>query len=121
MINWMPLLVLLAEGEAEQPPAGGGGMQFWIIFGVPLAFFLLTQVLFGRNDNKQQVQQEEFIATLKKNDPVVTIGGIYGTFVSVSEDKSEVTIKVDDSSRLKMQASAIRAVPSKEEESKSEN
>jgi preprotein translocase subunit YajC len=38
--------------------------------------------------------------------------------VSVSEDKNEVTIRVDDNTRLKMQASAIREVVVRESKEK---
>ena len=49
---------------------------------------------------------------LKKNDRVVTIGGIYGTVVNVQKDLDEVTIKVDENTntKLRMQRAAIARV-----------
>lgn len=75
-----------------------------------LVIFMVVQLLFGRSDTKEKAKRDKMIGSLKKNDPVVTIGGILGNVVSVSEDKSEVTIRVDDNSRLKVQAGAIREV-----------
>jgi preprotein translocase subunit YajC len=48
--------------------------------------------------------------SMKKNDPVVTIGGVLGTVSHISEDGKEVTLKVDDNSRIKFQREAIREV-----------
>lgn len=73
-----------------------------------LVIFMVVQMLFGRTEAKERARREAMIGNLKKNDQVVTIGGIIGHVVSVSEDKTEVTIRVDDNTRLKMQASAIR-------------
>ncbi len=115
MMNWTPLITLLAADAVEKPQ--GTIWTTLILFGPPVILLFIMQTMFGRNDNKDKTKQNEFIATLKKNDPVVTIGGIYGTFISVSEDKTEVTIKVDENSRLKMQASAIRQVSAKTEAS----
>ena len=50
------------------------------------------------------------LGRLKKNDRVLTAGGIIGTFVSISEDKSEITLRVDDNTRLKFRADYVRGV-----------
>ncbi len=42
------------------------------------------------------------LQNLKKNDRVVTIGGIYGVVVNVQRDQDEVTIKVDESTNTKL-------------------
>lgn len=107
MIEWLPRLTLLAEeapAANDAPPMAG--MMIYLMGG--LAIVMIVQLLFGRTESKEKARRDKMIGALKKNDPVVTIGGILGTVVSVSEDKREVTIKVDDNTRLKMQASAIR-------------
>jgi preprotein translocase subunit YajC len=69
-----------------------------------------------RAQKRDQQRRLDTIRALKKNDPVVTIGGIIGTVVSVSEDGSEVTLKmVDDTTRIKFRADAIRDVTVKSE------
>jgi preprotein translocase subunit YajC len=103
---------------AQEPPAREGGdawTQFMIIMIPVLLFMIVMQMFFGRSDAREKARREALLASLKKHDPVVTIGGILGTVVSVSEDKSEVTIKVDDNTRLKMQATAVRPLPPKED------
>jgi len=109
------MLTLLAQENAapaaQEPPAMG---PFMIYLMGGLAIFMIVQLLFGRSDAKEKAKRDNLIGSLKKNDPVVTIGGILGYVVSVSEDKSEVTVRVDDSTRLKVQAAAIRQVLAKD-------
>jgi len=94
---------------ADPAPAGDPGMgPFMIYMAGGLVIFMVVQMLFGRTEGRERQRREQMIANLKKNDPVVTIGGILGQVVSVSEDKKEVTVRVDDNTRIKFQAGAIR-------------
>ncbi|WP_437186389.1 preprotein translocase subunit YajC [Planctomicrobium sp. SH668] len=102
------LLTLLAQ---EPPPPEASPMgPFMIYLMGGLVIFMVVQMLFGRSDTREKAKRDAMIGALKKNDSVVTIGGILGNVVSVSEDKTEVTIRVDDSTRLRLQAGAIREV-----------
>ena len=109
----IPHILMLAQDPVEQPE-GGGMLQMLLLFGPPILLLFFMQTFFGRNDAKEKAKRDEMVKGLKKNDPVVTIGGIIGNVVSVSEDKQSVTIKVDDNTRLKMQASAIREMVSRD-------
>jgi len=115
MTDWITTTLILAQDAA---PVAEEQVSPWpqlMVMLIPtLIVIMAMQFMFSRNDNKEKSKRDDMIGGLKKNDPVVTIGGIMGTFVSASEDKSEVTIKVDDNTRLKMQASALREIPSKE-------
>lgn len=110
MIN---LLSLAEEGADAQ--GGGGMLSMLILFGPPLLLLFVMQTIFGRTEAKDKARHSELVSSLRKNDPIVTIGGILGTVVSVSEDKETVTVRVDDGTRLKMQASAIREVVTRDE------
>jgi preprotein translocase subunit YajC len=101
----LDLSVLLA---ADAPAADTGMGPFMIYMAGGLVIFMFVQLLFGRSDTKEKAKRDEMIGALKKNDPVVTIGGILGHVVSVSDDRQEVTIRVDDNTRIKFQASAVR-------------
>lgn len=120
MSTWFSSLTLLAQEAAQDAAPENadpmGGFLIYMIGG--LAIFMVVQLLFGRSDSKERARRDQMIGSLKKNDPVVTIGGILGHVVSVSEDRREVTIRVDDNTRLKMQASAIREVLVKENKEK---
>lgn len=104
----------LAEDAAPAP----GTPSIWPLL-VPFALiFLMYQLMIARPQRKQQQQRDEMLKQLKKNDPIVTIGGILGTVVNLSEDGSEVTVKVDDNTRLRFRRDAIREVVSKGEPAK---
>ncbi len=117
MGNWFSAGLLAVEevpsaapaGEAASQSAPGlGGILIWIL---PAVVFMFAMQFFGNNPRKQAQQQLDKLKGLKKNDPVVTIGGIRGTFVSLSEDGTEVTLQLNDNMRVRFEASAIRAVP----------
>ena len=65
----------------------------------------------------------ELLANLKKNDRVVTAGGILGTVVNHRSDAEYVTLRVDDSSGSRMQvlASSIIRVVSDEDSDKKQD
>lgn len=90
-----------AAGAADAP---NGIAQFApiIIIGFFFYFILL------RPQQKEQKKRQEFLNNMKKNSKVVTTGGMIGTVVDVSSDGRFVTLKVDDSTRLKFLRSAIQ-------------
>jgi preprotein translocase subunit YajC len=105
--------VLLAEGEAPARPT----ME--LLFNnmlIPLAIVaVLFYLLIIRPESRKRADMKAMLQNLKKNDRVVTIGGIYGTVVNAPKDLDEVTIKVDESTntKLRMLRSAIaRVLPS---------
>ena len=73
---------------------------------------VIFYVLMIRPERRKKAELLEMLQNLKKNDRVVTIGGIIGTVVTTSKDSEEVTIRVDESSntKLRMQRSAIARV-----------
>ncbi|MCA9052494.1 MAG: preprotein translocase subunit YajC [Planctomycetaceae bacterium] len=109
MSHWM---LIIADAAPQQGAGEGGGfLQLLIVFGPMIAIFLLINYfLVTRPQQRQQDRHSEMLGRLKKNDRVLTAGGIIGTFVSMSEDKSEVTLRVDDNSRLKFRAEYVRGV-----------
>lgn len=127
MDNWplIDVLPLLAEAAAAPEGGGGGGaMPFDLPFFVPLILIgVLFYFMLIRPERKKSAQMADMLKTLKKNDHVVTIGGIYGTVVNVNEGSDVVTIRVDENTnaKLRVRRSAISAIvkddetPAKEE------
>ena len=74
------------------------------LFPLLLIFFVMYFVLI-RPQQQQQKQLAKMQAALKKNDEVVTIGGIHGTVVNAKEDT--VTLRADDNVRLEVDRSAV--------------
>ena len=69
-----------------------------------LIFFVMYFMLI-RPQMKQQKELAAMQSKLKKNDEVVTSGGIHGTVVNVKD--SVVTLRVDDNVRIDVDKSAI--------------
>ena len=87
---------------------------------VPLVLtMLLMYFLLMRPEQKKRKQLEQVLSNLKKNDHVVTVGGIFGTVIAATGDSKFITIRVDDSTgtKLRVLRSAISYVGGDESES----
>ena len=120
-----PMIELVAQttppaGPPAQPGGGagksGGGIPN-IFFGLMLAMVVFYIFLF-RGQGRKKKELAKMIKGLKKNDRVVTIGGIVGTVVTAKED--EIVVRVDESNNIKMtfvRQSIQRVINSDSEES----
>ena len=92
-----------------------GGGQNPILSLMPVIFiFIIFYFLLIRPQKKTQDELKKMIAALKKNDEVVTSGGIHGTVVNIKE--SVVTLKVDDSVKIDVEKSCIARMKRKASE-----
>jgi preprotein translocase subunit YajC len=92
-----------------------GGEGLWIGLILMLVVFYAIMLSGSRKEKKRR---QEMLANIKKNDRVMTIGGIIGSVVSVNE--SEVSLKVDESANVKITVirSAIQRVLREDERPK---
>ncbi|APE29066.1 preprotein translocase subunit YajC [Aurantiacibacter gangjinensis] len=86
---------------ASTSQSGGGLLGFVPIIGMILIFWFL---LF-RPQMKRAKEHQEKVASLKKNDKVVTAGGIVGKVTKVDDDYAEVEIA--QGTRIKVVKSTI--------------
>ncbi|QDT27046.1 preprotein translocase subunit YajC [Gimesia panareensis] len=100
------LFLLAEEAPAKQPSAPSFIVQS-LPFIVIVVFFYF--IMF-RPQQKERARRELALKELKKNDRVVTIGGIIGTIANISESDQEVTLKIDDNSKMKVRRSAIQGL-----------
>lgn len=84
--------------------------QLLPIVGVVAIFYFLLI----RPQNKKQKELEKMLASLRKGDKVVTIGGIHGLVTSTKE--TTVIVKVDDNCKIEFSRSAIQSITSRGEE-----
>jgi len=80
---------------------GQAGSELWI--GVLLMLVVFYAIMLS-GSRKEKKKRREMLASIKKGDRVMTIGGMIGTVVNVKED--EVVLKVDESTNTK--ASFVR-------------
>jgi len=84
---------------AEQPassPNPFGNMLFLFAAMIAIMYFLMI-----RPNQKREKERRELLASLAKNDKVVTTGGICGTVVGLSE--KSVVVRVSDDPPVKME------------------
>ena len=70
-----------------------------------LVMFVIFYLLVFRPQAKARKEHEQMVKGLKKNDEVVTSGGMFGTVVNVKSEA--VTLRVDENVRIDVEASAI--------------
>ena len=95
-----PFFYLLAQA-ADGAPAEPGPQLFQLLIPVAAAIALYYFMILRPERRKQQGQRSR-LESLKKNDRVVTIGGIYGVVMNVQRDTDEVTLKIDEATNAKM-------------------
>jgi preprotein translocase subunit YajC len=116
----MVALLLLAY-EDKPPVAPGGAPPTWELpLILMLIFFAFYFIVIRPSQRRQERERLALLNSLKKNDKVLTSGGIYGTIVSISDKEDEVIVKVDDNTRLKMLKSSILRNLTQEEAARAE-
>lgn len=110
MTIWFTQVCLFAEEAAQNPSSN------FLNYLIPIVLILfLFQMFFTSSPQKREQKHIDYLKTsLKKNDPVVTAGGIIGTVANVSPEKNEVTIKVDDNTKIRVQMRSVLAMPKEE-------
>ena len=107
------------SGKTDSSPAAAGKApakprpdetptltQFLPLIFIAAMFYLILL----RPQQREQKRRQETLNALKKNDRVVTTGGIIGTIADLSADNRFVTLKVDDSTRIRFLRSAIHGL-----------
>lgn len=75
------------------------GAPFFMLLMPLVLIFFLYQWLIVR---PQKRDRQNVLTAIKKNERVLTIGGIYGVVTNVHEEKNEVTIRVDEATGAKI-------------------
>lgn len=104
-----------SEGQPQpggQPVSPGRGM-FEGMLPLILMFIVIFYFVLWRPQSKQRKEREAMLAALRKGDRVVTMGGVLGQIVEISE--SEMTLRVDARKDVQMrfQRSAVLHVATK--------
>jgi len=94
--------VLILALLQAQTPAGPNPFGTVFMFG---AIFLIFYFLLIRPQRKQQKAHDEMVRELSRGDEIVTIGGIIGKIVHLTEDR--VTIRTAEDTRLEIERSKV--------------
>ncbi|MHC4402723.1 MAG: preprotein translocase subunit YajC [Planctomycetota bacterium] len=71
-------------------------LTIWLPIGF-LFWFLLI-----RPQSQERKRRQAMLDAVKKNDHVITIGGIYGVVTDVRREANKITIRIDETSNLKI-------------------
>ena len=88
----------------QQAPIWANFVPIILIFGV--FYFLLI-----RPQQQKQKEHAKMVLELKKNDEVITAGGMHGIVVNVKD--STVVLKVDDNVKIEVEKTHISQVMKK--------
>jgi preprotein translocase subunit YajC len=98
---------------------GGGGGMFGLLIPM-LMVFVLFYFLIIIPQRKRQRAIDQMLNELKPGDKVVTNGGIYGTIVSLNDDKRKLVLKISENPvvRVEIARSSISGLQEAPEEKK---
>lgn len=105
LLAGLSAIVLLAGGCVPAGEDGGTTGFDWATIGAMVVIFVAFYFILIRPQRKKQKEQQEMISTLKKGSKIVTIGGIWGTIESTSDDS--VVIKVESGTTIRISRSSI--------------
>ncbi len=112
VVGRLAIFAQAAEGEAAPLPADGEGEVSLIrtFFENPINLLMLAVMLFffiviwpqQRQAKAAALAHEKSMAGMKKNDRVITSGGIHGVIVQANTDEPFITIRIDENTGSRM-------------------
>nr|WP_248930953.1 preprotein translocase subunit YajC [Paenibacillus hamazuiensis] len=81
-----------------------------VTYGPLVLMFVVLYFLLIRPQQKRQKTRSMMLNSLKKGDKVVTIGGLHGTILEITDDI--VVLRVNDVTKLTFDRSAVNSVTS---------
>jgi preprotein translocase subunit YajC len=93
-------LLFAQNAPAAKPGGAPSNMMDYLPYVMVLGLWGYFLIL--RPQQQQERKRKDMISALKKNDKVVTTGGLYGTVVSVDGDDDRVVLRVDDDRGVKL-------------------
>jgi preprotein translocase subunit YajC len=101
MLTALPLTLAQSQPARPKPTPEdhdvGAGSNFIFLLVFMFAFIWLFII---RPQKREQDEKQTMLSALKKNDRVVTTGGMFGTIVNIKDD--EVTLRIDDQAKVKV-------------------
>lgn len=83
-----------------------------------IVIFAIFYLLLIRPQQKRQKEHQQLISDLKKNDEIITVGGMHGTIVNV-KDKTFI-LRVDENARIEVEKSSVATVKKTKSETEQE-
>jgi len=109
--------MLVTPAYAQAAPAGGSADILMTFFPLIL-IFVIMYFLIIRPQRNQMKQREAMLAAIRRNDTVVTGGGVVGKVTKVLEEEKEVELEIAPNVKVRVVRSMIADVRTKGEPAK---
>ena len=109
--------MFITDAYAQAAGGGGGGGDFLTSMVPLILIFVIFYFLLIRPQQKKAKEHRNMVENLRRNDRVVTGGGIVGKVTKVGEGE-EIEVEIAENTRVKLYRSTITAVLSKTEPAK---
>ena len=100
-----------------QGGGASGGADILVQIAPFILIFVLMYFMLIRPNKKREQERKTMLSALKKNDHVVTAGGIKGIVANVKPEEDEVVLKIDEATgaKLRVVLSSIARIVQAEE------
>ncbi|OPH48551.1 preprotein translocase subunit YajC [Paenibacillus ferrarius] len=88
--------------------ANTGAVGYLYTYGPLVLMFVVLYFLLIRPQQKRQKTRNLMLGGLKKGDKVVTIGGLHGTIMEITDDIC--VLRVNDATKMTFDRSAVNAI-----------
>lgn len=106
--------MFVTEAYAQAAPGAGGGAEFLISLAPFILIFVIMYFLIIRPQRQRMKAHQAMVAALKRNDTVVTAGGLVGKITKVVDD-NEVEVRFGENEPVRVVRNTITEVRSKSE------
>ena len=106
--------MLIYTAYAQGAGAGGG---FDLMALAPLVLiFVVFYFLLIRPQQKRAKEHKEMLSKIRRNDRIVTNGGLMGKVAKVNDDRDEIELDIAENVRVKVRRGMVAEVTSKGED-----
>ena len=83
---------------------------------IPVLIFVVFYFLLIRPQQKRAKEHKEMLSKIRRNDRIVTNGGLMGKVAKVNDDRDEIELDIAENVRVKVRRGMIAEVTSKGED-----
>jgi preprotein translocase subunit YajC len=77
---------------------------------LPIVFFVVLYLVLIRPQQKRQKQHQEMVRSVGVGDDVVTVGGLHGEVIDLSDTRMDLDVSGDKSTVLRFERSSLARV-----------
>lgn len=99
-------LLFLVGGLTSYDAPSAGGLPWWTNFAMLGVVFAIVYFIAFRPQQQERDSHEKMLASLSKDDQIITSGGIHGRIVEVEGDV--LVVEVAERIRIRVERSAIQ-------------